>query len=62
MVDSAYYESIKNFPERSKEIVLEAEKDIRRHLNIPDDYEIFFGGSATQSMEQIMESLRLDIP
>ncbi len=33
---------------------------LREFLQIPNDYEIFFGGSATQAMEQIVASLGLD--
>lgn len=33
---------------------------LREFLQIPRDYEIFFGGSATQAMEQITESLGVD--
>ncbi len=33
---------------------------LREFLQIPKDYEIFFSGSATQSMEQIVASLGLD--
>ena len=30
---------------------------LRRFLGVPEDYEIFFGGSATQAMEQIAQSI-----
>ncbi len=33
---------------------------LKQYLGIPDDYEIFFGGSATKAMEQIAESLDVD--
>ena len=46
-------------PEDRKTKVEEIKTKLRRYLGVPDDYEIFFGGSATQAMQQIVESLGL---
>ena len=47
-------------PEACREAALAVENLLRKYLNIPKTYSIFFTGSATQAMEQIVESLDVD--
>ncbi len=47
-------------PEARKQAALEVESLLRKYLNLPKNYSIFFTGSATQAMEQTVESLDVD--
>lgn len=46
--------------QEAREATAEVKQKLKRFLGIPEDYEIFFTGSATQAMQQIVESLNLD--